>query len=284
KIAGKHNSHRIVGVENLLADARASGPTIANMYPYAAGSTMGTAIFPPEVRRGSRAEFIARLGDDNVRARIYEKVRGDRTSWDNFVGFCGGLSGIQVAGVHNRADDHFLGQRLDAVAAAAQASDPGSREAMDAVIDFFVRNQLDVTIISHFGEAPIVERFFARDDMAICTDGLMPGPGQQPHPRLLGSFPRALRMAREQLIPLEKIIYRMSVMPMRFLALEDPTLRAGADASLVLLDWEAVTDRNSFDDPLVDNHGIDSVWVHGARVSADGQMLPNRPRNGRILL
>ncbi len=70
KIAGKHNSHRVVGVEAALKDAASSTRAIENMYPYAAGSTMGTALFPPEVRAGTRAEFIARVGDPNVRKEV----------------------------------------------------------------------------------------------------------------------------------------------------------------------------------------------------------------------
>ncbi len=81
-----------------------------------------------------------------------------------------------------------------------------------------------------------MERFFRRPTMAICTDGLMPGPGQKPHPRSLGSFPKALRMAREMGIPLEAIVWRMATLPCRFLNLPDPTLRVGADASLTLFD------------------------------------------------
>ena len=42
----------------------------------------------------------------------------------------------------------------------------------------------------------------------------------------------------------------------------DPTLRSGADASLVLFDAERVGERNDYLDPLVPNVGIDAVWVH----------------------
>ncbi len=213
----------------------------------------------------------------------WERVTTDSLSWDNFVSFCGGLHGIQVAGIADPADAAFLGRRLDDVAAAAGHPDPTPLEAMGAVIDFFVRNRLDVTIISHFGSAPIVERFFLRETMALCTDGLMPGPGQKPHPRLLGSFPRALRMARELNIPLERIVYRLATLPLEFLDLESPVLRPRADASLVLFDADTVTDRNSFAAPLVANEGIDHVWVHGHHALSDGALCATT-RPGRILL
>ncbi len=60
KIAGAQNYDRIGELESILADAASLIPTMENMYPYTAGSTTGDAIFPPEMRAGGRAEFLAR--------------------------------------------------------------------------------------------------------------------------------------------------------------------------------------------------------------------------------
>ncbi len=59
KIAGAHNYDRIGELESILSDAASLIPTMENMYPYTAGSTTGDAIFPPEMRAGSRTEFLA---------------------------------------------------------------------------------------------------------------------------------------------------------------------------------------------------------------------------------
>ena len=45
------------------------------MYPYTAGSTTGDAIFPPEMRAGGRAEFLAGLVDPALRAKMIAKMR-----------------------------------------------------------------------------------------------------------------------------------------------------------------------------------------------------------------
>jgi N-acyl-D-aspartate/D-glutamate deacylase len=119
--------------------------------------------------------------------------------------------------------------------------------------------------------------------MAICTDGLMPGPGQKPHPRALGAFPKALRMAREMGIPLEQMVWRMSTLPCRFLRLPDPTLRPGADASLVLFDPERVRERNDYASPLIRPDGIDMVWIHGEMVLDHGRLVVPRVFPGRTL-
>ena len=281
KIAGRKNYEKISEVEAKLADGADHVPTMANMYPYTAGSTTGDALFPPEVRGGSRDDFMKTLGDPAARSRIYQKIIGDTTSWDNFIGFCNGLGGIQIAG--SPVTPQFLGKRLSDVALAAGHRDLESAAAFEAVFDFFLANKLDVTIISHYGSDLIAERFFRRDDMAICTDGLMPGPGQKPHPRTLGSFPKAIRMAREMGISKEKMIWRMSTLPCRFLGLEDPVLKPGADASMVLLDWERVREKNDYENPEVLPEGIRKVWVHGLLAMNDGQFMTAEPYPGTIL-
>jgi N-acyl-D-amino-acid deacylase len=235
------------------------------------------------VRAGSRAEFLARLAEPDARREMARRMRHDTTSWDNFVHFCGGLGGIQIAGVKPGVGDAWLGRRLGDVARAAGAADLDSDAAFDAVFDFYLANRGEVAIITHYGNEATVERFFRRPTMAICTDGLMPGPGQKPHPRAIGAFPKALRMAREMGIPLAQMAWRMSTLPCRFLGLPDPTLRPGADASLVLFDPDRVGERNDYDSPLVPPEGIDMVWVHGEVVLDHGRLIVPRSFPGRTL-
>ena len=283
KIAGSHNFDKLPRVEALLDSAADSVPTLTNMYPYTAGSTTADGMIPPRFRTGSRAAFLARMNDSATRRAIWEWIRGDRTSWDNFAAFSGGLEGIQIAGVKEGVGDALLGQRLADVARAAGHADLDSLAAYEAVFDFLVANELDVTIITHYGNEPAMEAFFRRPNMAICTDGLMPGPGQQPHPRTLGAFPKALRMAREMGIPLKTIVHRMTAMPCAFLRLPSPVLRPGADASLVLFDWPRVRERNDYENPTVPPEGIERVWVHGSLLLERGTFHVPATFPGRIL-
>ncbi|HYD31025.1 MAG TPA: D-aminoacylase, partial [Azospirillaceae bacterium] len=83
----------------------------------------------------------------------------------------------------------------------------------------------------------------------------------------------------------KEIVWRMSTLPCRFLNLPDPSLRVGADASLVLFDAETVAERNDYLNPLVPNQGIDRVWVHGELVLNHGRLVaPERPFPGRVLV
>ncbi len=283
KIAGAQNYDRIGELESILADAASLIPTMENMYPYTAGSTTGDAIFPPEMRAGGRGEFLARLADPALRRAMTDKMRSDFKSWDNFIHFCGGLGGIQIAGVKPGVGDAWLGRRLGDVARAAGAADLTSDAAFAAVFDFYAANDGEIAIITHYGNDATMERFFRRPTMAICTDGLMPGPGQKPHPRSLGAFPKALRMGREMGVPLEQMVWRVATLPCRFLNLPDPTLRVGADASLTLFDPETVGERNDYLDPSIPPVGIDMVWIHGHRVLDHGALIAPRPFPGRTL-
>lgn len=281
KIAGKNNYSKITEMENMLRDGSGSVATMANMYPYTAGSTTGDAVFPPEIRAGSRQAFLNKLTDPQTRIHMHQKIIGDTTSWDNFIYFCGGLEGIQIAGARHSHD--YLGKRLGDVARDAGFADLESFGAFEAMFDFFHKNEGDVTIISHYGSELLMERFFRREDMAICTDGLMPAPGAKPHPRSLGAFPKALRMARELGIPIERIAYRMSSLPCAFLQLESPVLRVGGDASLVMLDWETVGECNDYKNPLTPPTGIHKVWVHGQLAFDEGSFPIQTDFPGRIL-
>jgi N-acyl-D-amino-acid deacylase len=284
KIAGAHNYAAFPKLQSMLDDASSIVPTMENMYPYTAGSTTGDAIFPPEMRAGARAAFLARLREPAARRAMADKMRHDSKSWDNFISFCGGLQGIQVAGVKPNVGARHLGKRLSDIAREAGAPDPDSDAAYEAVFDFFADNDGEISIITHYGNEATVERFFRRPNMAICTDGLMPGPGQKLHPRALGALPKALRMGRDMGIPLTQMIWRISTLPCRFLNLPDPTLKIGADASLVLFDPGTVCERNDYTDPLVPPHGIDFVWIHGELVLDHGSLIAPQPFPGRILV
>ena len=190
KIAGAQNYERIGELEGLLSDAASLIPTMENMYPYTAGSTTGDAIFPPEMRAGGREEFLTRLANPALRLTMTDKMRADSKSWDNFIHFCGGLGGIQIAGVKPGVGDAWLGRRLGDVARDAGADDLTSDAAFAAVFDFYAANEGEIAIITHYGNDATMERFFRRPRMAICTDGLMPGPGRSRIRVRSAPFPR----------------------------------------------------------------------------------------------
>jgi N-acyl-D-amino-acid deacylase len=75
----------------------------------------------------------------------------------------------------------------------------------------------------------------------------------------------------------------MTAPPAAFLRLPSPVLRPGADASLVLFDWQRVAERNSYEQPFTPPQGIERVWVHGQLLLEQGRFHRPPVLPGRIL-
>lgn len=63
-------------------------------------------------------------------------------------------------------------------------------------------------------------------------------------------------------------------------------VQVGADADLVVFDPETITDRATYDQPVLTSAGIDHVMVAGQLVVRDGSLdttvRPGRPVRGRV--
>lgn len=112
-------------------------------------------------------------------------------------------------------------------------------------------------------------------------------PGGQTHPRTAGTFTKALRMmvGSGEWDWLEAF-RRCSLLPAQVLSFAESArqkgrLDAGADADIVVLDPETVTDRATYQEPTVPATGIRHLLVGGEFVVRDGDLLtdafPGRP-------
>lgn len=126
-----------------------------------------------------------------------------------------------------------------------------------------------------------VQRILAHPLAMIGSDGI---PGEHPHPRLWGTFPRVLgHYGRELgLFPFEEAVRRMTHLPAKTFGLQDRgALRAGAMADLVLLDRDSVIDRATFETPKQQSEGIIHVLVNGRFAWRDG--VATGQHAGRVL-
>lgn len=114
----------------------------------------------------------------------------------------------------------------------------------------------------------------------LCTDGALTGR----HPRGFGSFPRVLgRMVREQnVVTLAEAVRKMTSLAAHNMGFKSRgTIAPGMAADLVLFDPARVLDRATTEHPWALSEGIESVWVNGERVYADGKTTGRVP--GRVL-
>lgn len=104
------------------------------------------------------------------------------------------------------------------------------------------------------------------------------------HPRWTGTFPRLIGkyVREEKLISLEEAIRKITSYPAQRIGLFDRgQLRPGMAADITVFDFDTITDRSTYENPLVDPEGIRYVFVNGESVVENGQHTGSR--TGKVL-
>ncbi|NBX48016.1 MAG: D-aminoacylase, partial [Chloroflexi bacterium] len=84
KAAGKSHWGKLDQAIRMIEDAQGSGLEItADMYTYEAGATGLDAAMPPWVQEGGHREWVTRLMDPAIRARVIEEMESPSTDWEN---------------------------------------------------------------------------------------------------------------------------------------------------------------------------------------------------------
>ncbi len=119
-------------------------------------------------------------------------------------------------------------------------------------------------------------------------------PGGRTHPRTAGTFAKTLRlMVRESgAWSWLEAFRRCSFLPARLLDDVAPAARrkghlsAGADADIVVLDPDRITDTATYADPTRPSRGVRHLYVAGVPVVAGGKLddeaLPGKPLRGEL--
>ncbi|MQA83941.1 MAG: amidohydrolase family protein [Streptosporangiales bacterium] len=272
KAAGRTNWGKVPDALEALRSAREDGiPVTHDVYPYTASSTMLTALLPHWAHEGGNSALLARLRDPAELARLRGDLGGDLAN--PFGGT--GPDGILVASTASHA---FEGATLTEIAVDLGV-DP-----FDALVEVLRSERLRASMVAFtMAEDDLVEAL-SDPYTAIGSDGLPPGVGGKPHPRLFGTFPRLLgHYCRDRgVLDLPTAVHRMTGLPARIFSLTDRgAIRPGAIADLVAFDADRVTSVCDYRDPVHPPEGIAWVVQAGETVVTDGRWLG--PRRGRRL-
>lgn len=270
KAAGRENWGKTVRTLAALETARTRGLEIdQDVYPYTAASTMLTTVLPPSFQDGGDEEVLRRLQDADSLEELRRAIEHGIEGWENHIAGAG-WDGILIS---TTASHQFEGSTL------AQLSHELRLEPLAALVHVLVQERLRVSMVVFSMHEEDVERVLADGHTMIGSDGLPPGMGGKPHPRLFGTFPRVLRryVKERGVLTLEEAVKRMTSMPAaKFRIPRRGSIAAGQAADVVAFDAAEVTDVGDYTDPVHPPQGIRWVMQAGELVVEAGRWLGTR--------
>ena len=252
------NSTSLLDIERvveLVAKAQAMGlPVTTEAYPYGAGSTVVGAGFFAD------PEFIKKSGSE--------------------------YGAIELIKNHHR----FTGRDDILAASAENPSDLVVWHFLDVEANDHHRKLLDASVNYPGGAIASDAMPWIEPDGSIYSGMDWPLPEQVlSHPRSAGTFMRFLReYARErEAISLSEALAKCTIYPARVIEHCAPQiarkarLRAGFDADIVVLDFDRLTDRATFEQMNQPSDGVVHLLVSGQAVISEGildtEASPGRP-------
>ncbi|HJS10738.1 D-aminoacylase [Sphingopyxis sp.] len=273
KMAGRGNWGKLDTIVKKIEDARAEGLKITtDMYTYTAGATGLDAAMPTWVQAGGLEEWIKRLKDPAIRARVAAEMKQPGSDWENLY-FGAGADKMILSGFKNDALKPLTGKTLAEVAAMRGKSP--EETAMDLVAEDGSRVGTVYFLMSEDNVRKQVQlpwMSFGSDAASQATEGVFLKSGS--HPRTYGNFARLLgRYVRdEKLIPLEQAVYRLTTLPATNLGIKDRgALKPGYYADVVVFDPATIGDRSTFEKPHQYSVGMRDVFVNGVGVLLNGE-------------
>lgn len=263
KATGEQNWGGVAGALEQIAAARSAGQVVTqDVYPYTASSTMLTSRLPSWFEDGGHHAILARLADADALARLRAEIS---PRWDQ----------VLVASTGSHA---FEGRTIPEI------GEQLGLDPFDAYVEVLRSEQLRVSAVLFTMDEGDVVTGLRDEHTMVGSDGLPPGVGGKPHPRLFGTFPRVLgRYVRERgAVDLGVAVHKMTGLPAATFGLTGRGLvRPGLVADLVAFDPQTVTDVGDYRDPVHAPEGIAWVMQAGTPVVRGGRW--QGARRGRRL-
>ncbi|MDR1831907.1 MAG: amidohydrolase family protein [Fusobacteriaceae bacterium] len=132
-------------------------------------------------------------------------------------------------------------------------------------------------LIAHVMQEEEIAFALANPNTVVASDGILGETGDG-HPRAAGTFPRFLScyVRDQKTMSLYEGIRKITAMPADILGTHKGRLSVGADADLVIFDYEKLADRAAFAESALPPEGIDCVIVGGEIAYRDGVIRNDR--------
>jgi N-acyl-D-amino-acid deacylase len=283
KQAGQANWPKIDPMIAKVNAARAAGQRItANMYTYTAGATGLDAAMPPWVQSGGLEEWIKRMQDPEVRARLIGEMQSPQTEWENFLRLAGGAQNVLLVSFKNPKLKPLTGKTL------AEVAKMRGKSPEETAIELVSEDDSRVGTIYYLMSEHNVRREIALPWMSFGSDEGAPAPEgvflkSKSHPRAYGNFVRVIgKYVREGDLTLPDAIHRLSWLPATNLGIRGRgALVPGYYADVVVFDPKTVEDHATYENPDQLATGVKDVFVNGVQVMKDGVHTGAKP--GRVV-
>jgi len=284
KEAGQDNWGELDKVIEMINAERAKGVRItADMYTYTAAATGLDAAMPPWVQSGGLEQWIARLKQPAIRARLAADMRDPHPQgWESYYAGAGPAKTLLLA-FKNPSLKPLTGKTLADVARMRGKSP--EETAMDLVAEDGSRVAVAYFLMSEKN----VQRQIALPWMSFASDESAPAPEgvfllSHVHPRAYGNFARLLgHYVREMhIISLSEAVRRLTSLPASNLSLKNRgRLAPGFFADIVVFDPATISDHATYDNPAQLATGVEQVLVNGRFALRDGS--PTGAATGRVV-
>jgi N-acyl-D-amino-acid deacylase len=284
KAAGRANWGKLDDALTRIERARAQGLHVTtDMYTYVAGATGLDAAMPTWVQAGGLEEWIKRLTDPRIRARVIAEMRAPAKDWESLLRSAGTADNVLLIGFATEKLKPLTGKRLSDVAKMRGVSPE------DAAIDLVIEDGTRVDTVYFLMSEDNVRRQIKLPYMSFGSDAEASAPEgvflqSSTHPRAYGNVARLLgRYVRdEKLITLPEAIRRLTSLPASNLALKDRgKLAAGYFADIVVFDPATIQDHATFEKPQQYSTGVSHVVINGGVALANGE--PTGKATGRVV-
>ncbi|HWJ59741.1 MAG TPA: D-aminoacylase [Sphingomicrobium sp.] len=280
KQAGKPNWGKLDAAIAKVNEARARGQRItADMYTYTAGATGLDAAMPTWVQSGGLEEWIKRMKDPSIRARLVKEMRTPSNDWENLLLLSGSPDRVLLVAFKNPKLKPLTGKTLAEVAKMRGKSP--EETAMDLVIEdgsrvgtiYFIMNEDNVK-----REVGLPWMSFGSDEASEAPEGVFLKSSS--HPRAYGNFARVLAeyVRKDHAATLPDAIRRLTSLPATNLSLRQRGwLKPGYYGDIVVFDPAAIQDHATFEKPKQFATGVDDVFINGVQVLKDGKHTGAKP-------